>query len=149
MAELHKRILAREDLIAIWLYSFERWGDAQADTYLDHLEKASPRYRTIRGSVHLATTSGQATGASTSNSTWCTTGLPAIGSILSVSRTRTWIRMATRDVYTCSCSHPRAEQRGLPRNSINAVGRLRCDRPSRFTVGPGPIDTGAEPRYDE
>lgn len=29
---------ARSDLIEIWLYSFENWGAAQADRYLDELD---------------------------------------------------------------------------------------------------------------
>jgi len=32
--------LAEEDLISIWLYSFERWGETQADQYLDRLNDA-------------------------------------------------------------------------------------------------------------
>lgn len=30
---------AEADLIGIWLYSFENWGEAQADRYLDAIEK--------------------------------------------------------------------------------------------------------------
>lgn len=29
--------LAESDLIGIWQYTFEQWGSAQADTYLDEL----------------------------------------------------------------------------------------------------------------
>ncbi len=29
---------ATRDLIGIWVYSFEEWGEAQADRYLDRLE---------------------------------------------------------------------------------------------------------------
>ena len=29
---------AKEDLIGIWLYSFQKWGEEQADAYLDELE---------------------------------------------------------------------------------------------------------------
>jgi len=31
---------AEADLIGIWLYSFENWGEAQADRYLDAIERA-------------------------------------------------------------------------------------------------------------
>jgi len=31
---------AEADLISIWLYSFENWGEAQADRYLDAIETA-------------------------------------------------------------------------------------------------------------
>ncbi|MDA1092376.1 MAG: type II toxin-antitoxin system RelE/ParE family toxin [Acidobacteria bacterium] len=30
---------AETDLIGIWTYSFEQWGEAQADRYLDALER--------------------------------------------------------------------------------------------------------------
>ena len=30
---------ARADLIEIWIYSFKRWGEAQADRYLDKLKQ--------------------------------------------------------------------------------------------------------------
>lgn len=43
MLEIHKQTLAEEDLIGIWLYSFETWGAAQADTYLDQLEEGISR----------------------------------------------------------------------------------------------------------
>jgi toxin ParE1/3/4 len=32
---------AAADLIGIWVYSFETWGEAQADRYLDALEQGS------------------------------------------------------------------------------------------------------------
>ncbi len=35
MLEIHKQTLAEEDLIGIWCYSFEKWGAALADTYID------------------------------------------------------------------------------------------------------------------
>lgn len=31
---------ARQDLIEIWQYSHENWGETQADLYLDELEKS-------------------------------------------------------------------------------------------------------------
>lgn len=37
MLEIVKRARAEQDLIDIWLYTFERWGEAQADAYLDEL----------------------------------------------------------------------------------------------------------------
>lgn len=39
MLEIFKQALAEEDLIGIWFYSFEQWGAAQADTYLDLLNE--------------------------------------------------------------------------------------------------------------
>ena len=35
---IYKKAQAKQDLIDIWLYTFEQWGEAQADTYLDDLE---------------------------------------------------------------------------------------------------------------
>lgn len=35
MAEIVIQPLAEEDLMAIWRYSFEEWGESQADKYLD------------------------------------------------------------------------------------------------------------------
>jgi len=37
---IYKQTQAKQDLIDIWLYTFEQWGEAQADTYLDDLEAA-------------------------------------------------------------------------------------------------------------
>ena len=37
--KLVKDRAAESDLIAIWVYSFETWGEAQADQYLAALEK--------------------------------------------------------------------------------------------------------------
>ncbi len=37
MAEIFKHSLAEEDLINIWLYTYEKWGEMQADAYLDQL----------------------------------------------------------------------------------------------------------------
>ena len=39
MLEIHKQALAEEDLIGIWNYTIKKWGDAQADTYLDQLNE--------------------------------------------------------------------------------------------------------------
>lgn len=38
MLNVHKRPLAEDDLIGIWLYGYEQWGIAQADRYADDLE---------------------------------------------------------------------------------------------------------------
>ena len=38
MREIVIRPRAREDLIGIWRYSFDEWGEAQADKYLEELE---------------------------------------------------------------------------------------------------------------
>ena len=35
-----KQALAEEDLVAIWLYTFNEWGEQQADKYLDDLNAA-------------------------------------------------------------------------------------------------------------
>ena len=40
MVEIHKQAAAEDDLVAIWRYSCERWGIAQADRYLDELGEA-------------------------------------------------------------------------------------------------------------
>lgn len=39
MRKIHKHKLAESDLIDIWQYSFEEWGAAQADKYLDELDQ--------------------------------------------------------------------------------------------------------------
>lgn len=39
MLEIEKSHLAEQDLIDIWIYSCERWGDSQADSYLDQIEE--------------------------------------------------------------------------------------------------------------
>jgi toxin ParE1/3/4 len=39
MYEIHKQAAAEDDLVAIWRYSFERWGIEQADRYLDELDE--------------------------------------------------------------------------------------------------------------
>ena len=35
---IHKHPLAEQDLLDIWLYSYENWGETQADKYVDELE---------------------------------------------------------------------------------------------------------------
>lgn len=45
MLEVHKHAAAERDLIAIWRYTFEHWGAAQADAYLDEIEAALDRLR--------------------------------------------------------------------------------------------------------
>ncbi len=37
--QLVKDNAAEADLIGIWLYSFENWGEAQADRYIDSIEQ--------------------------------------------------------------------------------------------------------------
>lgn len=44
-----KRPAALEDLIEIWEYSFENWGEAQADRYVDGLEHAIERLTGMDG----------------------------------------------------------------------------------------------------
>ena len=39
MHELHLQPAAEADLVAIWQTSFEHWGEAQADHYLDALNE--------------------------------------------------------------------------------------------------------------
>jgi toxin ParE1/3/4 len=38
MLKIHVSELAESDLIGIWQYSFEEWGEIQADKYLDQLD---------------------------------------------------------------------------------------------------------------
>ncbi len=40
MLKIHKHALAEQDIVNIWLYSFENWGQAQADKYHDQLDTA-------------------------------------------------------------------------------------------------------------
>lgn len=40
MRTIHVHGLAESDLIDIWRYSFEQWGELQADKYLDELDSA-------------------------------------------------------------------------------------------------------------
>ena len=39
MIEIHKQLRARKDLRNMWLYSFKRWGEKQADKYYDEITK--------------------------------------------------------------------------------------------------------------
>ena len=39
MPKIHKRAQAEQDLIDIWLYTYEQWGEAQAERYFDALEQ--------------------------------------------------------------------------------------------------------------
>ena len=38
MRKIHVQGLAEIDLLNIWQYTFEEWGEAQADKYLDELD---------------------------------------------------------------------------------------------------------------
>ena len=38
MRTIHVHGWAESDLIDVWRYSFEQWGEAQADNYLDELD---------------------------------------------------------------------------------------------------------------
>ena len=40
MLKIHKQAKAEEDLIDIWMYSFEQWGIVQADQYIDRLDNS-------------------------------------------------------------------------------------------------------------
>ena len=40
MPRILKQSLAEQDLIEIWLYTLNEWGEYQADKYLDDLEEA-------------------------------------------------------------------------------------------------------------
>jgi toxin ParE1/3/4 len=37
--KIHTSALAESDLIGIWAYSFQQWDEAQADKYLDELDR--------------------------------------------------------------------------------------------------------------
>ena len=37
---IDKQTLAEQDLVEIWLYTFQEWGERQADRYLDDLDEA-------------------------------------------------------------------------------------------------------------
>lgn len=39
MPRIHKQARAESDLIEIWLYTYDRWGEAQADRYFDELDE--------------------------------------------------------------------------------------------------------------
>jgi toxin ParE1/3/4 len=43
MRKVHVHALAESDLIGIWQYTFEEWGEAQADKYLDELDSGIKR----------------------------------------------------------------------------------------------------------
>ena len=45
MHDIFKKAKAEQDLIDIWVYTYERWGEAQADRYLDELDAG---LRTLR-----------------------------------------------------------------------------------------------------
>lgn len=47
MRTIHVHGSAESDLIGIWRYSFEQWGELQADKYLDELDSASGSSRII------------------------------------------------------------------------------------------------------
>jgi toxin ParE1/3/4 len=40
MRSVRKQARAETDLIEVWLYTYEQWGEAQADRYLAELEAA-------------------------------------------------------------------------------------------------------------
>jgi toxin ParE1/3/4 len=40
MPRIIKQALAEQDLVEIWLYTFNEWGEQQADKYLDDLNAA-------------------------------------------------------------------------------------------------------------
>ena len=40
MPRILKQVQAEHDLLEIWLYTFNEWGEKQADKYLDELETA-------------------------------------------------------------------------------------------------------------
>ena len=40
MLKIHKQAKAEDDLINIWLYSLDKWGINQADSYLDNLNNS-------------------------------------------------------------------------------------------------------------
>ena len=39
MIEIHKQVKAKADLRGIWLYSYKKWGERQADHYYDEMIK--------------------------------------------------------------------------------------------------------------
>jgi toxin ParE1/3/4 len=39
MRKIHVSALAESDLISIWLYTFQEWGEIHADKYLDQLDR--------------------------------------------------------------------------------------------------------------
>ncbi len=40
MPRIIKQVQAEQDLLDIWLYTFNEWGEQQADNYLDELDQA-------------------------------------------------------------------------------------------------------------
>ena len=38
MYKLHKQARAKQNLKKIWLYTYKKWGEAQADQYFDELD---------------------------------------------------------------------------------------------------------------
>lgn len=40
MLKIYKQNLAEDDLVDIWGYTYQRWGESKADSYLDELEVA-------------------------------------------------------------------------------------------------------------
>ncbi|MCK0509559.1 type II toxin-antitoxin system RelE/ParE family toxin [Aromatoleum buckelii] len=49
MRRIVKRPLARQDLIGIWRYTYEEWGEQHADRYLDELEAGIARLQDYPG----------------------------------------------------------------------------------------------------
>ena len=43
MHEVRKSTLAEDDLIEIWLFSYEQWGELQAEKYFDEIERGIDR----------------------------------------------------------------------------------------------------------
>jgi toxin ParE1/3/4 len=43
MRNIRKETLAEADLVDVWIYTHDRWGEAQADRYFDELETAINR----------------------------------------------------------------------------------------------------------
>jgi len=39
MIEIHKQVKAKKDLKGIWLYSYQQWGEKQADCYFDEINQ--------------------------------------------------------------------------------------------------------------
>ena len=40
MPRIIKQVQAEQDLLDIWLYTFNAWGERQTDKYLDELDQA-------------------------------------------------------------------------------------------------------------
>jgi toxin ParE1/3/4 len=56
MRKIHVHALAESDLIGIWHYTFDEWGEAQADKYLDELDSGIKR---LADNPNLGVTRGQ------------------------------------------------------------------------------------------